>query len=143
MSGLAPDPFNLQRFVTAQDWVFADVLAELAAGAKTSHWMWFVFPQLAGLGRSGTARFYGIASLAEAQAYWRHPVLGGRLRECCERLMAVRGRTALQVFGSVDAMKLRSCLTLFERAAPQEPLFGLLLDMYYAGERDAATLRML
>jgi uncharacterized protein (DUF1810 family) len=137
------DAFNLQRFVSAQDRVWSDVLAELAAGAKTSHWMWFVFPQLAGLGRSGTARFYGIVSLPEARAYWLHPVLGARLKECCGLLMALRGRTALQVFGPIDALKLRSCLTLFERAASDESMFGQLLNKYYAGERDAATLEML
>jgi uncharacterized protein (DUF1810 family) len=139
----SPDRFDLQRFVNAQDRVWPDVQAELAAGAKTSHWMWFVFPQLAGLGRSGTARFYGIASLAEAQAYWAHPVLGARLKECCGLLMALQGRTARQVFGPIDALKLRSCLTLFERAAPDEPVFGRLLDKFYAGERDAATQQML
>jgi uncharacterized protein (DUF1810 family) len=139
----APDPFDLQRFVSAQDGVWPDVQAELAAGAKTSHWMWFVFPQLAGLGRSGTARFYGIASLAEARAYWAHPVLGARLKEGCGLLVALQGRTARQVFGPIDALKLRSCLTLFERAAPDEPVFGRLLDKYYAGERDAATQQML
>jgi uncharacterized protein (DUF1810 family) len=139
----APDAFDLQRFVGAQDSVWPDVQAELAAGTKTSHWMWFVFPQLAGLGRSGTARFYGIASLAEARAYWAHPVLGARLKECCALLTALQGRSALQVFGPIDALKLRSCLTLFERAAPDEPVFGRLLDKYYAGERDAATQQML
>jgi uncharacterized protein (DUF1810 family) len=139
----SPDRFDLQRFVSAQDRVWPDVQAELAAGAKTSHWMWFVFPQLAGLGRSGTARFYGIASLAEARAYWAHPVLGARLKECCGLLTALQGRSALQVFGPIDALKLRSCLTLFERAAPDEPVFGRLLDKYYGGERDAATQQML
>jgi uncharacterized protein (DUF1810 family) len=139
----SPDPFDLQRFVSAQDRVWPDVQAELAAGTKTSHWMWFVFPQLAGLGRSGTARFYGIASLAEARAYWAHPVLGARLKECCGLLTALQGRSALQVFGPIDALKLRSCLTLFERAAPDEPVFGRLLDKFYAGERDAATQQML
>jgi uncharacterized protein (DUF1810 family) len=139
----ADDPFDLRRFVTAQDAVWADVTAELAAGAKTSHWMWFVFPQLAALGRSGTARFYGIASLAEAQAYWRHPVLRARLAQCCALLRGLRGLTAQQVFGSVDAMKLCSCLTLFERAAPDEPVFGQLLERYCGGVRDAATLQML
>jgi uncharacterized protein (DUF1810 family) len=137
------DPFDLQRFVEAQHGVYAQVTAELAAGAKTSHWMWFIFPQLRGLGRSSTARHYGIASLAEAQAYWRHALLGARLRECGHLLTHVRGRSALQIFGSVDALKLRSCLTLFERAAPGEPLFAELLRIYYDGERDAATLQLL
>jgi len=137
------DPFDLQRFVDAQHGVYAQVTAELAAGAKASHWMWFIFPQLRGLGRSSTARHYGIASLAEAQAYWRHALLGARLRECGHLLTHVRGRSALQIFGSVDALKLRSCLTLFERAAPGEPLFAELLRIYYDGERDAATLQLL
>jgi len=139
----SPDPFDLQRFVAAQDPVYAQVKAELAAGAKTSHWMWFVFPQLKALGRSGTARHFGIASLDEARAYARHPLLGARLRECGRILLALRGFSALQIFGSIDAMKLRSCLTLFERAAPAEPLWGDLLQRYCGGERDAATLQLL
>ncbi|HEY2977378.1 MAG TPA: DUF1810 domain-containing protein [Burkholderiaceae bacterium] len=143
MSSATDDPFDLQRFVAAQAPLYAQVTAELAAGAKTSHWMWFVFPQLRALGRSGTAQRYGIASLAEAQAYARHALLGARLRQCCGLLMAVQGRSALQVFGTIDALKLRSCLTLFERAAPHEPLFGSLLDKFYCGERDAATLALL
>lgn len=137
------DPFDLQRFVVAQDRVYDQVRAELAAGAKTSHWMWFVFPQLQGLGRSGTARHYGIASMAEAEVYLQHPVLGARLRECCSLVLAIEGKTALQIFGSTDALKLRSCLTLFEQVAPHEPLFSRLLDQYYVGERDIATLRLL
>jgi uncharacterized protein (DUF1810 family) len=139
----SPDPFDLQRFVAAQDPVYAQVKAELAAGAKTSHWMWFVFPQLKALGRSGTARHFGIASLDEARAYARHPLLGARLRECGRILLALRGFSALQIFGSIDAMKLRSCLTLFERAAPTEPLWGDLLQRYCGGERDAVTLQLL
>ena len=138
-----PDPFDLQRFVAAQQPVYEQVKAELAAGLKTSHWMWFVFPQLKGLGRSGTARHYGIASLAEAQAFARHPLLGARLRECGALLAALHGRSALQIFGAIDAIKLRSCLTLFERAVPDEPLFGQLLQQYCSGERDATTLQML
>jgi uncharacterized protein (DUF1810 family) len=140
MAATDADPFDLQRFVAAQARVFADVEAELKAGAKTSHWMWFVFPQLKGLGRSSTALHYGIGSLDEAQAYWRHPLLGARLKQCCAWLMALpQERTAAQVFGSIDTLKLRSCLTLFERAAPDEPVFGALLDRFYGGERDAAT----
>lgn len=137
------DRHDLKRFVDAQDPVFAQVLAELAAGAKRSHWMWFVFPQLAGLGRSATARFYGIASREEALAYRRHPVLGPRLRQACERLRPHAARGAERVLGAVDALKLRSCLTLFEQVAPDEPLFGELLDAYYGGERDAQTLALL
>ncbi|HEY6355924.1 MAG TPA: DUF1810 domain-containing protein [Burkholderiaceae bacterium] len=143
MSSAAADPFDLQRFVAAQAPVYAQVIAELAAGAKTSHWMWFVFPQLKGLGRSSTARHFGLASLAEAQAYAQHTLLGARLRQCCGLLMALHGRSAPQIFGSIDTLKLRSCLTLLERAVPDEPLFGQLLDKYYSGERDAATLQLL
>jgi uncharacterized protein (DUF1810 family) len=143
MSNPATDPFDLQRFVDAQAGVYTQVTAELATSAKTSHWMWFIFPQLRGLGRSSTALHYGMASLAEAQAYAQHPLLGARLRQCCALLAAVQGRSALQIFGAIDALKLRSCLTLFERAAPGEPLFGRLLDQYYDGERDTATLQLL
>jgi uncharacterized protein (DUF1810 family) len=137
----ASDPFDLQRFVDAQADVYAGVTAELAAGLKTSHWMWFVFPQLKSLGRSSTALHYGIGSLDEARAYWQHPVLGLRLRQCCELLLAVApDRSARQILGPIDALKLRSCLTLFERVAPDEPLFGRLLERFYAGERDPASL---
>ena len=113
------DPYHLQRFVDAQDPVFAQVRAELAAGAKTSHWMWYVFPQLKALGRSDIARHYGIASPAEAGAYWQHAVLGPRLKTCVELVLAVNGKTALQIFGSPDDLKLRSSLTLFAQVAPQ------------------------
>ena len=143
MSSEAADPFDLQRFVAAQGPLYAQVTAELAAGAKTSHWMWFVFPQLRQLGRSATAQHYGIDSLAEARAYARHPLLGERLRECGRLLLGLRGRSALQIFGPIDSIKLCSCLTLFERAAPDEPLFVELLERYCGGERDAATLRLL
>jgi uncharacterized protein (DUF1810 family) len=139
----ASDPFDLQRFVDAQAGVYASVTAELAAGLKTSHWMWFVFPQLKRLGRSATALHYGIGSLDEARAYAAHPVLGARLRECCALLSRSHGRTAQQIFGTIDARKLRSCLTLFERAAPDEGLFGALLERFYGGARDAATLALL
>jgi len=144
MAATDADPFDLQRFVAAQARVYTDVEAELKAGAKTSHWMWFVFPQLKGLGRSSTALHYGIGSLEEAQAYWRHPLLGARLQQCCAWLMALpQERTAAQVFGSIDTLKLRSCLTLFERAAPDEPQFPALLERFYGGERDGATLALL
>lgn len=135
---------DLDRFVAAQAPVFDDVLAELAAGAKRTHWMWFVFPQLASLGRSATARHFGLADLAHARAYWRHPLLGPRLRRCCALLDALPpAATARLVFGPVDAVKLRSCLTLFERAAPEEPLFARLLQRWYGGERDPLTLQSL
>ena len=141
--GTESDPFDLQRFVDAQAGVYADVTAELAAGQKASHWMWFVFPQFKGLGRSSTALHFGLASLDEARAYWRHPVLGARLKQCCELLLRTPPeRSAEQILGSTDALKLRSCLTLFERVAPEEPAFGRLLQRFYGGERDSATLAM-
>ena len=135
--------FDLQRFVDAQQAVWPQVRRELAAGAKSSHWMWFVFPQLRGLGRSTTARHYGLASLAEARAYWRHALLGRRLKEAGELMLAVEGRTARQILGPPDDLKLRSCMTLFERAAPDEPVFGRVLDKYCGGGRDDATLALL
>jgi uncharacterized protein (DUF1810 family) len=138
-----PDPFDLQRFVAAQQPVMAQVMAELRAGAKRSHWMWFVFPQLAALGRSSTARHYGIASLDEARAYLAHPVLGPRLRDCCRVLLAVRGRSAHAIFGTPDDLKLRSCLTLFQAADPAEPVFGECLARYYAGVPDPMTRQLL
>jgi uncharacterized protein (DUF1810 family) len=140
---VSDDRYALDRFVTAQAPVIETVFAELAAGEKRSHWMWFVFPQFAGLGRSETARFYGIASRDEALAYWRHPVLGPRLLRCCDLLLPHAARGAERVLGPVDAVKLRSCLTLFEQVAPEEPVFGELLEDFFAGERDAATLALL
>jgi uncharacterized protein (DUF1810 family) len=105
--------------------------------------MWFVFPQLKSLGRSATSEYYGIASLAEAEAYWRHPVLGERLKQCVDLVLAVEGRTAHEIFGSPDDLKLRSSLTLFEQAAPDEPAFGRALENYFGGERDSATITLL
>lgn len=137
------DPHDLQRFVLAQDPVYAQVCAELAAGAKTSHWMWFVFPQLKELGRSATAQHFGIASRAEALAYWQHPVLGPRLKECSELVVAVEGRTALQILHSPDNLKFRSCMSLFALVAPEEPVFKRALDQYFDGEADARTLELL
>jgi uncharacterized protein (DUF1810 family) len=137
------DPFALARFADAQAPVIDTVRAELAAGAKRTHWMWFVFPQLAALGRSPTAQFYGLRSRAEALAYWRHPMLGPRLAECAVLLEPHAARGAERVLGAVDALKLCSCLTLFEAVAPEQPLFGRLLDAYYAGRRDSATLALL
>jgi uncharacterized protein (DUF1810 family) len=138
-----PDPHDLQRFIEAQDPVYLQVCVELAAGAKTSHWMWFVFPQLKALGRSATAQHFGIASRAEAQAYWQHPVLGPRLKACSELVVAVEGRTALQIFGATDELKFRSCMTLFAQVAPQEPVFNRALAKYFGGEADATTLELL
>jgi uncharacterized protein (DUF1810 family) len=137
------DRFNLTRFVDAQAPVWPDVQAELARGRKQSHWMWFVFPQLAALGRSSMAQHYGLSGLAEAQAYLSHPVLGPRLEGCCTLLLQVQGRTAEQVFGAVDTLKLRSCLTLFDAAAPGRAIFRQCLQQYFAGEADALTLSLL
>jgi uncharacterized protein (DUF1810 family) len=137
------DPHDLQRFVLAQDPVYSQVCAELAAGAKTSHWMWFVFPQLKALGHSATAQHFGIASRAEAQAYWQHPVLGPRLKTCSELVVAVEGKTAFQIFHSPDDLKFRSCMTLFAQVAPEEPVFNRALAKYFGGESDARTLELL
>ena len=134
---------DLQRFIVAQDPVYRQVRAELAAGDKTSHWMWFIFPQLKALGRSATAQHFGIASRAEAEAYWRHPVLGGRLKECSELIVAVEGRTAPEIFHSPDDLKFRSSMTLFAQAAPQEPVFSRALAKYFGGQVDPKTLELL
>jgi uncharacterized protein (DUF1810 family) len=137
------DPHDLGRFIEAQAPVYRQVCTELAAGAKTSHWMWFVFPQLKELGRSTTARHFGIGSRAEAQAYWQHDLLGARLRECCELVLALQGKTALQIFGSPDDLKLRSSMTLFSQVAPDEPVFQLVLAKYFDAVGDAKTLALL
>jgi uncharacterized protein (DUF1810 family) len=136
------DPFDLQRFVDAQAPVFGAALAELKAGAKRSHWMWFVFPQLKGLGMSPTAQFYGVGGLDEARAYLAHPVLGPRYRQAVAAVNSVEGRTAHEIFGSPDDLKFRSSLTLFAEAA-EDPAFREALDRYYAGAPDPATLRLL
>jgi uncharacterized protein (DUF1810 family) len=136
------DAFNLRRFVDAQEPIFAQALLELERGHKRTHWMWFVFPQLAELGRSDIARHFGIHSLDEARAYWMHPQLGPRLRQCCEAVLKVEGRSAHDVFGSPDDLKFCSCLTLFELAAPEEPLFAQCLAKYYGGKRDKLTLAL-
>jgi uncharacterized protein (DUF1810 family) len=135
------DQYDLERFVTAQNagGSYQRAASELRAGFKTSHWMWFVFPQIAGLGQSPTSRRFAISSLAEAAAYLDHPVLGPRLRECAQILADVKGRSADQIFGTIDAMKLRSSMTLFHRAAPDEPLFGQVLTRYFDGIPDHAT----
>jgi uncharacterized protein (DUF1810 family) len=136
------DPFDLQRFVDAQAGAWPAALAELKAGRKRTHWMWFVFPQLKGLGMSPTAQHYGVAGLEEARAYLAHPVLGPRYRAAVAALNGVEGRTAHQIFGSPDDLKLRSSLTLFAQAA-DDPAFREALDRYYRGEPDPATLRLL
>ena len=140
-----PTGRGLERFVSAQDegGTYDRALRELRGGRKVSHWMWFVLPQVAGLGSSETARFYAVANLAEARAYLAHPVLGARLRECCRVLLELdemsAQRSAVDVFGPVDAMKLRSSMTLFARADPDEPLFVEVLEGYFHGEPDPAT----
>ena len=135
------DPFNLQRFVAAQDsgGSYERAIAELRGGRKTSHWMWFVFPQIAGLGYSPTSRTYAITSLAEARAYLAHPVLGPRLIECATILAGLPGGSAEQIFGALDAQKLRSSATLFMHAAPGVPVFRQVLDQYFGGVPDSAT----
>jgi uncharacterized protein (DUF1810 family) len=136
---------HLRRFVDAQDAdeTYERALAELRAGHKESHWMWFVFPQVAGLGRSATSQHYAISGLAEAEAYLAHPVLGPRLRECARVLTELPGSDADEVLGTVDGQKLRSSMTLFARAAADEPVFRQVLKQYFAGREDDATLRRL
>ena len=144
-SDAAGDPYHLERFVTAQDsgGTYQRALAELRAGRKTSHWMWFIFPQVAGLGLSAMAQRYAISGVAEARAYLGHPVLGPRLRACAGAIAAVDDSTADRILGPVDAMKLRSCLTLFAAAAPEEAVFGEVLTRYFDGRPDEATLARL
>ncbi len=135
------DPFRLQRFVTAQDadGTYDQALRELHAGRKHSHWMWFVFPQVKGLGSSPMAQHYAISGLEEARAYLAHPVLGHRLVECARALTALEGTDAVRVFGPVDAQKLQSSMTLFAQAAPDEPVFRAVLDQYFDGALDEGT----
>jgi uncharacterized protein (DUF1810 family) len=139
------DAYDLERFVQAQDagGTYDHAVEELRRGYKACHWMWFVFPQIAGLGRSATSRRYAISSLDEAKAYLEHPVLGARLRACAGLVAQVQGRSAEQIFGDIDAQKLHSSMTLFLRAAPDEPLFQQVLDQYFGGDADAATDRLL
>jgi uncharacterized protein (DUF1810 family) len=139
------DPHRLQRFVDAQDddGTYESALRELRDGRKRSHWMWFIFPQIAGLGQSPTSRRYAISSLEEARAYVAHPVLGPRLEECVRALLARTGASARDIFGGIDAMKLRSSMTLFHRADPDNTLYTEVLDRYFGGEPDEATDRLL
>jgi uncharacterized protein (DUF1810 family) len=137
------DPFKLRRFVDAQQGAFKQALAELDAGVKRTHWMWFIFPQLAGLGSSPAAQFYAIASLEEARSYLAHPLLGPRLKECVEAILPWAGRrTAVQILGTVDALKLRSSMTLFGEIEPAGP-FVAALRAFYGGEPDQRTLALL
>jgi uncharacterized protein (DUF1810 family) len=133
----------LDRFVTAQADVYDRALSELRRGRKTSHWMWFVFPQIAGLGFSATSQRYAITSLDEAVAYLEHPLLGPRLRECATAVAGIDDRTAEQIFGGIDAQKLHSSMTLFHRAAPDDPVFAEVLDKYFDGNPDPATDELL
>jgi len=134
------DEFNLDRFLTAQDPIYTQVRAELAAGAKRAHWMWFIFPQIAGLGVSPTARFYAIASRAEAAAYLAHSILGHRLLECTSLVNAVSGKSARAIFGAPDDLKFRSSMTLFAHTAPDQPAFREAFEKYFQGAPDQATL---
>jgi uncharacterized protein (DUF1810 family) len=138
-----PDPHDLQRFLTAQDPVYQQVRDELRQGRKQSHWMWFVFPQLRGLGRSATASFYGIASQAEAEAYLNHPILGARLRECTELVNQIEGRSAHDIFGFPDELKFRSSMTLFMLMTPDDRLFRYTIEKYYDGQADPDTVHAL
>jgi len=137
------DPHNLQRFVEAQQPVFTGVLAELKHGSKRGHWMWFIFPQLKGLGMTAQSNFFGIASLQEAAAYLQHSVLGPRLKQCTQLVNAVEGRSAEDIFGHIDAMKFRSSMTLFAQATPDNEIFTDALEKYFAGEFDPLTIEYL
>ncbi len=141
--GGARDPHDLSRFVRAQEDDYEGALSEIKSGRKRSHWMWYIFPQFDGLGFSSTSRRYSIKSLGEAEAYLSHPVLGPRLSECAVAALGVEGRSAYEIFGSPDDMKLRSCATLFACASPPGSIFDALLDKYFRGERDGETLRLL
>jgi uncharacterized protein (DUF1810 family) len=136
------DPYDLNRFVRAQEGDYAQVLAEIESGRKRSHWMWYVFPQFDGLGFSATSKLYAIKSVAEAQAYLAHPVLGPRLVECAGAVVRVEGRSATDIFGSPDDLKLQSCATLFAALLPASSVFDRLLGKYYGGERDGRTLQL-
>jgi uncharacterized protein (DUF1810 family) len=139
----ADDPYDLQRFVDAQNPVYDRVRAELRSGRKQTHWMWFIFPQIAGLGHSAMAQRYAISSAAEARAYLDHPVLGQRLRECTRMVLAVEGRSAHDILGSPDDMKFRSCLTLFAHTAAEEPVFRDALEKYFEDKFDPLTVEKL
>jgi uncharacterized protein (DUF1810 family) len=137
------DPFDLQRFVSAQQGIYERALAELRAGRKRTHWMWFVFPQLVGLGHSETAEYFAIKSADEARAYLAHPVLGSRLAECCDALLALRDWSASEIFGYPDDLKLRSSMTLFAHICYPGSRFQRVLEKYYDGEEDPRTLQLL
>jgi uncharacterized protein (DUF1810 family) len=138
-----PDAYDLSRFVRAQEADYDTAISEIRSGRKRSHWMWYIFPQFDGLGTSATSRHYAIKSVAEAEAYLRHPVLGPRLTESFQAVLGVQGRSALELFGSPDDMKLRSCATLFASISPAGSVFDQLLGRYFGGERDERTLRLI
>jgi len=137
------DPYRLERFVTAQDPFYEAAVSELRTGRKVGHWMWFIFPQFRGLGRTSTSREFAISSLTEAQAYLRHPVLGPRLIRCAQTLTGIEGKSADEIFGSLDAMKLRSSMTLFMIAAPDKLVFAEVLAKYFHGSPDKRTIALL
>jgi len=137
------DPHDLDRFLTAQEDSYDTALDEIKAGRKRSHWIWFVFPQLAGLGHSPTSQYYGVRSLDEAAAYLRHPILGGRLHECLKALQTLEETSADRIFGELDAMKFRSSLTLFAEADPTDPIIAAALDRWFGGRKDERTLQLL
>ncbi len=142
-SAASNDPYNLGRFVQAQESVYENALSEIRSGRKRSHWMWFLFPQFEGLGFSPMSKRYAIKSRAEAEAYLKHPVLGPRLVECAEAALSLEGRSALEIFGSPDEMKLRSCATLFANVSQPGSAFHRLLDTFFEGRGDRETLRLL
>jgi uncharacterized protein (DUF1810 family) len=142
-AGIPNDPYDLNRFVGAQEQEYARAWSEIASGRKRTHWMWYIFPQLAGLGFSPSARHFAIRSRGEAEAYLTHPVLGPRLLECAESVLRVDGRSATEIFGRPDDIKLRSCATLFACVSPPGSVFERLLEKYYDGLRDPETLRLL
>jgi uncharacterized protein (DUF1810 family) len=137
------DPFDLRRFIRAQESVYDSVLAELRSGRKRTHWMWFIFPQIDGLGLGTTTQYYAIKSVQEARQYLNHPVLGTRLRECTEAVLAVAGRSVSEIFGYPDDLKLKSSMTLFAAVADPGSAFAHVLDKYFQGEQDARTLQLL
>ena len=138
-----PDPHGLARFIEAQQEDFAQALSEIRNGCKRSHWMWFIFPQFDGLAFSSTSKFYAIKSIEEAKAYLEHPILGPRLLECTEAALSIEGKTALEVFGSPDDLKLKSCATLFANVSSADSVFHRLLAKFYQGVPDGRTLQLL
>ena len=140
---MTEDPFDLQRFIAAQEGIYSQALAEIKSGQKRSHWMWFIFPQIEGLGFSSMSQRYAIKNIDEAKAYLNHPVLGRRLRECAEAVLGVEGRSVAEIFGSPDDMKLRSCVTLFSTVSNPGSVFHRVLQKYFQGVADPKTLQRL